>query len=204
MVLTIYIVFDSIWGPNLAKIANLNAELLRQKEGVEIWDEAANSLIQKHNNAIEKIGILETQNKSLSVTFNEFLSQNQQMGLQIKGYQEQVGALKIAQVESEQVHTKDIQLARKDAVDTSRAVLKGQISEEMAPFLPEFPYESSDARFMGSPIDLVIFEGMSKGLVTGIVLVDIKTGKSALNKVQKQIKECVEKGRVSFYKHSIG
>ena len=98
---------------------------------------------------------------------------------------------------------------RKDAVDTSRSSLKGKISEQMSPLFPEFysKYEPSDARFLGSPIDFVIFRNMSKfdkktkdeENPIEVVLLDIKTGKYAgLNPLQKSIKKAVEEKRVSF------
>ena len=31
-------------------------------------------------------------------------------------------------------------------------------SEQMAPLLPEFPFASADARFIGNPIDFVVFD----------------------------------------------
>ncbi len=98
------------------------------------------------------------------------------------------------------VHQTEIKNARKDAVDTSRAVLKGKISEEIAPFLPNFPYNSSDCKFFGSPIDFIVFEGMSKGNITKIVILDVKTGKSQLSKIQNQIKKCAENGQIEFVK----
>ena len=54
---------------------------------------------------------------------------------------------------------------RADAVDTSRAVLKGKIAEQMAPLLPGFlaKYNPADARFIGSPIDYLIFRNMRRG-----------------------------------------
>jgi len=54
---------------------------------------------------------------------------------------------------------------RADAVDTSRAVLKGKIAEQIAPLLPGFlaKYNPADARFIGSPIDYLIFRNMSEG-----------------------------------------
>lgn len=61
---------------------------------------------------------------------------------------------------------------RKDAIKASRAVIKGQVSEHLAPFLPNFPYDSSDAKFFGQPIDLVVFPGMSAGEVAEVVLMD--------------------------------
>jgi len=98
---------------------------------------------------------------------------------------------------------------REDATNRSRNGLKGRISEQMSPLFPEFysKYEPSDARFMGSPIDFLIFKNMSKfdkktkdeENPIEIVLVDVKTGKSAgLSQLQKSIKNAVEENRVSF------
>ena len=98
---------------------------------------------------------------------------------------------------------------RDDALELSRTSLKGKISEQMAPFLPEFSakYESSDARFLGSPIDFVVFKDMSKfnkktkedDVPIEVVLVEIKTGdKAVLTQLEKAIKKAVDEGRVSF------
>ena len=78
---------------------------------------------------------------------------------------------------------KAIEENRADAVDTSRAVLKGKIAEQIAPLLPGFlaKYNPADARFIGSPFDYLIFRNMSKGDDSEdsieIVLLDVKTGK---------------------------
>jgi len=95
-------------------------------------------------------------------------------------------------------HADDIKLNRKQAVDASRAVLKGKISEHMIPHMPEFTYNAADARFMGSPIDYVIFDGMSDGDIQNVIIVDIKTGKSRLNKNQRQIRDAIKAGKVEF------
>ena len=93
---------------------------------------------------------------------------------------------------------------RADAVDASRAVLKGKIAEQIAPLLPGFlaKYNPADARFIGSPIDYLIFRNMSKGDDSEepieIVLLDVKTGKSGLNGVQKKIGAAAAAKRVSF------
>lgn len=93
---------------------------------------------------------------------------------------------------------------RADAVDTSRAVLKGKIAEQIAPLLPGFlaKYNPADARFIGSPIDYLIFRNMSKGTdsdgAIDIVLLDVKTGDAGLNGVQKKIREAAAEKRVSF------
>jgi len=97
-----------------------------------------------------------------------------------------------------------IKTERTDALQRARAVLKGKIGEQLAPLLPEFIelYNASDARFIGSPIDYLIFKNMTaekdKELPIEVVLLDVKTGKSGLNRVQRRIKDAIEDGRVSF------
>ena len=66
---------------------------------------------------------------------------------------------------------------RKDALDKSRSVLKGKIGEQIAVLLPEFPYLPSDARFIGSPIDYIIFDGYSEGKNINLIMLDVKKGK---------------------------
>ncbi|HLD18783.1 MAG TPA: Holliday junction resolvase-like protein, partial [Candidatus Nanoarchaeia archaeon] len=51
---------------------------------------------------------------------------------------------------------------REDAIKHSRAVLSGQFSEQLAPYLPDFPYKPTEARFIGKPIDFVVFKGMDE------------------------------------------
>ena len=92
---------------------------------------------------------------------------------------------------------------RKDSVNRSRSTLKGKISEQMAPFLPEFPFSSADARFIGNPIDFVVFDGYTsvkddKGDRINIVLVEVKKGKGRLTREETLIKKAVEEGRVSW------
>jgi predicted Holliday junction resolvase-like endonuclease len=92
---------------------------------------------------------------------------------------------------------------RKDSVSRSRSTLKGKISEQLAPFLPGFPYAPSDARFIGSPIDFVVFDGYSEahdktGALVSVVLVEIKKGKGKLSHGELLIKNAVEAGRVSW------
>ena len=92
---------------------------------------------------------------------------------------------------------------RKDSVNRSRSTLKGRISEQMAPFLPEFPFSPADARFIGNPIDFVVFDGYTnakddKGDTISIVLVEVKKGKGKLTRVESLIKGAVEEGRISW------
>jgi predicted Holliday junction resolvase-like endonuclease len=92
---------------------------------------------------------------------------------------------------------------RKDSVNRSRSTLKGRISEQMAPLLPEFPFSPADARFIGNPIDFVVFDGYTwakdeKADSISVVLVEIKKGKGRLSREENLIRKAVEEGRVSW------
>ena len=87
---------------------------------------------------------------------------------------------------------------RKEILERSRATLKGKIGEQMAPLLPQFRYEPADARFIGSPVDYVIFEGHSRGEPREVVFLEVKTGRSTLTPTERKIKEVVEGGRVRW------
>lgn len=94
---------------------------------------------------------------------------------------------------------KKLNTARKDAIKRSRAVLGGQAGEQLAPYLPGFPCNPGDARFVGKPVDYVAFVGASEGKpIQEILLIEIKTGQSNLSTREKEIKTAVEKGRVRY------
>ncbi len=88
------------------------------------------------------------------------------------------------------------QNARKDALKRSRAVIRGQASEHLAPFVIEGT-NPKDYRFMGNPVDYICFEGLSDLLdgetdeIKAIHFIDIKTGKSSLNKSQRRIRNAI-------------
>src|SRR5512145_1108581 len=82
---------------------------------------------------------------------------------------------------------------RKDSVNRSRSTLKGRIAEQMAPVLPDFCFNPADARFIGSPVDYVIFDGLTrvadeKEQEIQIVFMDVKKGSGALTRTQRLIK----------------
>lgn len=93
--------------------------------------------------------------------------------------------------------------ARKDAIKKSRAVIRGQATEHLAPYIME-NVNPKDCRFMGNPIDYIIFDGLSDVTdkvakdIKGVIFVDIKTGKSNLTTVQRRIRDAINDGRVSF------
>jgi predicted Holliday junction resolvase-like endonuclease len=93
----------------------------------------------------------------------------------------------------------EMELARKSAVNQSRAVLGGKFTEQMVPFFPDFKYDPTEVRFIGSPIDMVVFPGLAKGDPEEIVILEVKTGKSAaLTPAQKKIKQLILDGMVRW------
>lgn len=107
--------------------------------------------------------------------------------------------------ELELEHQQALTVAQKRSVNTSRAVLKGKMAEQLAPILPEFQYLPSDAKFMGDPIDYVVFDGYSdfrdgEGSADDIevVFIDIKSGGARLTKGQQAIARAIQQGRVRF------
>jgi len=87
---------------------------------------------------------------------------------------------------------------REDAVRRSRAVLAGQAAEQLAPWLPDFPWDPNEIRFVGKPIDFIVFRGASLGKVEELVFVEVKTGSSGLSKVERSLRDAVREGRVSW------
>ena len=93
---------------------------------------------------------------------------------------------------------------RKDAVNRSRSVLCGQFSEQIAPFLPGFPCNPGDVRFVGKPVDFVAFPGCAEGGdIEEIYFIEVKSGQSKLSPREKQIKLAVEQGRVKYFEYRI-
>lgn len=109
----------------------------------------------------------------------------------------------IAELELE--HQQALAQAQKRSVNTSRAVLKGKMAEQLAPIMPQFEYLPSDAKFLGDPVDYVVFDGYTD-LRDGegrpedieIVLIDIKSGGARLTKGQVAIAQAIQAGRVRF------
>ncbi len=80
---------------------------------------------------------------------------------------------------------------RKDAIDKSSSVTMGKMTEHMVPYLPGFGFNPADARFIGSPIDLIVFDGLGNDEVKKIVFVEIKTGASTLSTRERMVRDAV-------------
>ena len=92
---------------------------------------------------------------------------------------------------------------RREAAARSRAVLGGQFSEQLAPFLPDFPYSPTEARFLGRPVDFIVFKGLDAGEPTEIIFVEVKSGESELSTTERKLRVAVEEGRVRWHEYRI-
>ncbi|HEY7698915.1 MAG TPA: Holliday junction resolvase-like protein [Vicinamibacteria bacterium] len=88
---------------------------------------------------------------------------------------------------------------REDALRRSQSVVAGKATEHLAPLLPGFDFDPRDARFLGSPVDFIVFDGLSEGELHEIVFVEVKTGPEAvLSSRERRVRDAVDAGRVRF------
>jgi predicted Holliday junction resolvase-like endonuclease len=92
----------------------------------------------------------------------------------------------------------ELERGRKEAVTQSRAVLGGKFTEQMVPYFPGFRYDPTEVRFIGSPIDMIVFPGLARGEPEEIVILEVKTGNAQLTPQQKKIRQLIEDGMVRW------
>jgi len=64
---------------------------------------------------------------------------------------------------------------RSDAIGRSQSVIVGKVTEHIIPYFPDFRFNPKDARFMGSPVDLIVFDGLDEESLREIYFVEVKT-----------------------------
>ena len=87
---------------------------------------------------------------------------------------------------------------REDAVQRSLAVTAGKVHEQLVPYLPEFGFNPKDVRFLGSPVDLVVFDGLAAGAVRRVVFLEVKTGGAPLTTRERQVRDVIEAREVAW------
>lgn len=78
----------------------------------------------------------------------------------------------------------------------SSEVRLGKIAENLAP-LYNWPYNPSNAHFIGQPIDFIQFEDDE------IIFIEVKSGNARLSKSQKNIRDIINNKKVSFATYRI-
>lgn len=89
------------------------------------------------------------------------------------------------------------QLNRLRRQTRSGDVRRGYVTEAIAPFLDGFPVdvhrEGTTTLFLGQPVDFVHFDPDS-----GVVFIEVKSGRSTLNERQRRFRALVESGAVRW------
>jgi predicted Holliday junction resolvase-like endonuclease len=80
----------------------------------------------------------------------------------------------------------------------SQATRYGQLTEQFAPLVDEWPFDPERFRFLGSPIDGVQFTDEA------VYLVEVKAGGSRRSAVQGTVLEQVREGRVGWLEVRVG
>ncbi len=87
---------------------------------------------------------------------------------------------------------------RAEGAQQSRAVTRGQIYEQLVPYLPGFRFNPKDAQFLGRPVDFVVFDGLDEGDLRRIVFVEVKTGAAKLTTRERLVRDAIRGGRVEW------
>jgi Endonuclease related to archaeal Holliday junction resolvase len=76
--------------------------------------------------------------------------------------------------------------------------LEGAI--QMAPLPAGSP---PDAKFIGAPIDFLVFKGMDAQHIEEVIFVEVKSGSARLNHNEHSLKEAIENKRVRWYEYRV-
>lgn len=84
----------------------------------------------------------------------------------------------------------------------SSEVRLGNISETIAPLLYDFPVDIEKAGtstvFLGKPVDYIHFDPDE-----GITFIEVKSGGAKLSKVQREMRQAIEEGRVYWEEYRV-
>lgn len=92
-------------------------------------------------------------------------------------------------------------IIRRDAITRSARTLSGKTLEKLVPFLEKFGHNPHDVRWLGDPVDLVVFDGYSasgRKDVDRITFVEVKSGDSDLQAGQKKIRDAIRRRDVAW------
>ena len=93
--------------------------------------------------------------------------------------------------------------AKKAAVQRSRSVLGGIFAEQLAPYLPDFPFSPTEAKFIGAPIDFLIFKGMDAQHIEEVIFVEVKSGSARLNHNEHSLKDAIINKHVRWQEYRV-
>jgi len=90
---------------------------------------------------------------------------------------------------------------RRDAISRSISTILGKVGESLAPLLiwQEYGVNPKDMRFLGTPVDYIVFKGLSDENPEEIWFVEVKSGKGTeLTPRERRIRDLVESKKVRW------
>lgn len=125
---------------------------------------------------------------------------NTELKKDIKQRDEEIGELKTKLKTNEKLYEeaenklKEKEEKQKKLINQKKSseVLTGKVVEQIAPFLDGFKHDPRNARFIGAPIDYIIFDDEE------IIFLEVKSRNSTLTSKQKKIKNQINSGKVRW------
>ena len=71
------------------------------------------------------------------------------------------------------------------------------------PYLPNFPFSPTEAKFVGAPIDFLVFKGMDDQHIEEVIFVEVKSGSARLNHNEHSLKDAIENKRVRWHEYHV-
>ena len=84
------------------------------------------------------------------------IEEKQTLAIELKSFADAEARLRFERWKQE--HEQQI---RDDAIQRSLAITKGKVTEHIVPYLPGFDLDPKDIRFLGTPIDLIAYNGLN-------------------------------------------
>ena len=109
----------------------------------------------------------------------------------------------IGRLVGEKTATEKFPEAKRAAVQRSRSVLSGMFAEQLAPYLPDFPFSPTEAKFIGAPIDFLVFKGMDAQHIEEVIFVEVKSGSARLNHNEHSLKDAIDNKRVRWHEYHV-
>ncbi|MCR4335091.1 MAG: endonuclease [archaeon] len=80
---------------------------------------------------------------------------------------------------------------------SSQSVKYGKMTEQFIPFTKDFPFNPDNFRFLGNPIDGVVFEEDK------VVFAEFKTASSQLSQKQRNIRDLIKSKKVEWFEYNL-
>lgn len=88
---------------------------------------------------------------------------------------------------------------RQDAASRSTAVNLGKATEHLIPWFLGDDVDPREIRFLGSPIDLIVFQGLRSGYIKAVHFIEVKSGsRPKLSASEELVRAAIIDGRIAY------